>query len=205
MQPHRTIGVRPLAAELGRSASTVSEILSSLRSDELVYDQSRVLEQRLFWLVADRWPAQRTYLAAVPGAGNYRHVTGPLKLGLGSGDDEAGWALTDTRAAAIYGAPAVARSDQTLDFYVPDETVVRRATTLLGGASPHGARVAIRVAPVPVVCRQRVGDLESMSVPDNHWPLAHPLFVALDLAQDAGRGREILQAWTPPDRWSRVW
>jgi hypothetical protein len=31
------------------------------------------------------------------------------------------------------------------------------------------------------------------------------VFVALDLAQDVGRGREILAAWTPDSRWSRVW
>lgn len=29
--------------------------------------------------------------------------------------------------------------------------------------------------------------------------------VALDLAQDTGRGREILDAWTPDERWTRVW
>jgi hypothetical protein len=36
------------------------------------------------------------------------------------------------------------------------------------------------------------------------WPVAHPLFVALDLAQDTGRGREILDAWTPTEG-TRVW
>ena len=28
-------------------------------------------------------------------------------------------------------------------------------------------------------------------------PTAHPLFLALDLAQDPGRGREILDQWQP--------
>jgi len=36
-------------------------------------------------------------------------------------------------------------------------------------------------------------------------PLAAPLFVALDLAQDVGRGREILNTWDPPEGWARVW
>jgi hypothetical protein len=35
--------------------------------------------------------------------------------------------------------------------------------------------------------------------------LAHPLFVALDLAADPGRGREILDGWTPPADVARVW
>jgi hypothetical protein len=34
------------------------------------------------------------------------------------------------------------------------------------------------------------------------WPLAHPVAVALDLAQDRARGREILDDWSPPER---VW
>lgn len=33
-----------------------------------------------------------------------------------------------------------------------------------------------------------------------------PLFVALDLAQDhPGRGRDVLNDWTPPEPWRRVW
>lgn len=202
MQPNRPVGVRALAAELGRSASTVSEVLSLLRSDGSVAEDGRVNDGRLFWMVADRWPHQRSYLAREPEPG--AHVA-PLKLGLRDVASEPGWALTDTTAAAIYGAPVVARSGQMLDFYVPDVSVVRRATTLLGSATSQDARAAIRVAPVPAVCRQRINDVESMSVSGNQWPLAHPLFVAFDLAQDAGRGREILKDWNPGPRWDRVW
>ena len=75
-------------------------------------------------------------------------------------------------------------------------------TTLLGVTdSTAQAHATVRVAPVPAVVRQRV-DLDSSPL---EWPLAHPLFVALDLAQDVGRGREILDEWTPDDRWTRVW
>jgi hypothetical protein len=113
-----------------------------------------------------------------------------------------GWALTDTAAAAAYGAPVAFRAGQRIDFLVPDESVVRRATTLLGAAeSVSKARATIRIAPVPSIVRRRI-DLDTGPVA---WPLAHPLFVALDLAQDVGRGREILDAWTPDERWPRVW
>lgn len=73
------------------------------------------------------------------------------------------------------------RTGQLQDFYVPDQVTVRRAITLLGPSSRSQARCAVRVAPV-----------------NNpfEWPLAHPVVVALDPAQDAGRGREILSAWT---------
>jgi hypothetical protein len=54
---------------------------------------------------------------------------------------------------------------------------------------------------VPAAVRRRV-DLDKSPV---EWPLAHPLFVALDLAQDVGRGREVLDRWTPDTRWPRVW
>ena len=101
-----------------------------------------------------------------------------------------------------YGAPLAVRADQLLDFYVPDQVTARRAIALLGAASSRSqARCAVRVAPVPAVCGHRV----DLATNPFEWPLAHPLFVALDLAQDAGRGREILDAWTPPDRWARVW
>ena len=63
------------------------------------------------------------------------------------------------------------------------------------------AQVTVRVAPVPAVVKNRV-DLDANPT---EWPLAHPLFVALDLAQDVDRGREILSTWTPNEGWTRVW
>ena len=201
MQPECGVAVRELARELGRSASTVSEVLSALRREGLVDTENAAANPQLFWQVADRWKSQRTYLAQLPTAGD-ASLAKPLRLGLDDVAHEAGWALTDSVAAAAYGAPAAVRSGLLLDFYVPDLALTRRATTLLGAAgSASSARCAVRVAPVPAVCRHRV-DLDTSPT---GWPLAHPLFVALDLAQDLGRGREILDAWTPDERWTRVW
>lgn len=201
MQPERPMAVRELARELGRSPSTVSEVLTALRRDELVDAKNAVADTRLFWQVADRWSGPRTHLASLPIPGD-AHLTGPLRLGLDDIEHEAGWALTDSAGAAAYGAPLGFRSGQVLDFYVPDQSILRRATTLLGStASTSQARATVRVAPVPAVVQRRV-DLDTSQV---EWPLALPLFVALDLAQDVGRGREILDAWTPDERWTRVW
>ena len=73
---------------------------------------------------------------------------------------------------------------------------------LLGAAvSASLAGAAVREAPVPAVVQRRF----NLDVSSVEWPLARPLFVALDLAQGLGRGREILNAWTPDDRWARVW
>lgn len=201
MQPSRRVAVRELAREVGRSASTVSEILAALRRDGLVDEVNAVEDTQLFWQLADRWGASPTYLAQLPSRDDAA-VTKALRLGLGGVEHEAGWALAHSAAAAAYGAPLAISSGQLLEFYVPDPTLVRRATTLLGSAgSPAAARCSVAVAPVPAVCRQRV----DRGANPSEWPLAHPLFVALDLAQDIGRGREILDAWTPDGEWSRVW
>jgi hypothetical protein len=57
----------------------------------------------------------------------------------------------------------------------------------------------------PLQFLQRAVTESTLATNPFEWPLAHPVFVALDLAQDTGRGREILDAWTPPERWARVW
>jgi DNA-binding transcriptional ArsR family regulator len=202
MTPTAGTTVRALARTVGRSPSTVSEVLAVLRREGLVDEQHRVEGTELFWQVADRWPVRRFYLARLPMPGDAAGITKPLRLGLDEAEATIGWALTDSAAAVAYDAPLAVRAEQLLDFYVPDQGIQRRATALLGAApSPSQARCAVRVAPVPAVCSQRV-DVETNPF---EWPLAHPLFVALDLAKDAGRGREILDAWTPPGRWTRVW
>lgn len=202
MEPTVGVAVRELARRLGRSASTVSEVLSSLRGSGLVDDRHRVEGTELFWQVADRWPAKRVYLAQLPMPGGDATVTQPLRLGLDDAERTVGWALTDSAAAAVYGAPLAVRTGQLLDFYVPDQVTLRRASTLLGTTSSRSqADCAVRIAPVRAVCGHRV----DLATNPFEWPLAHPVFVALDLAQDAGRGREILGAWTPAERWARVW
>lgn len=201
MHPDRPVSVRELARQLNRSPSTVSEILTALRREDLIDSKNVPTSTDLFWHVAERWPVSRIYLATPPPPGDAVRQR-PLRLGLDTAGIEPGWALTDTAAAAAYGAPLAFRSDQLLDFFVPDQVIVRRATTLLGAAaSAMQAGASVRVAPVPAVVQGRIDRGDN----PYEWPLAHPLFVALDLAQDVGRGREILDAWTPDSRWSRVW
>jgi DNA-binding transcriptional ArsR family regulator len=201
MNPAEGAAVRELARRLGRSASTVSEILAALRGAGLVDERHRVEGTELFWQAAERWPAARVDLARLPMPGDAT-LTKSLRLGLDDAEQTTGWALTDSAAAAAYGAPLAVSTGQLLDFYVPDQVTARRATTLLGAAPSRAqARCAIRIAPVRSACSHRL-DLANNPF---EWPLAHPVFVALDLAQDAGRGREVLADWTPPERWARVW
>jgi hypothetical protein len=128
-----------------------------------------------------------------------------LRLGLRDPESTLGWAMTDTMAAALYGAPVGVRTGYPPDFYVPTEAVFSRAIRLLGSAeNPSDRKCRIRVAPVLMACDHRI-DAAQAHLGDARWPLAHPLFVALDLAADPGRGSEILEGWSPPEPWQRVW
>jgi DNA-binding transcriptional ArsR family regulator len=209
LEPDVRHGVRDLARSLGRSPSTVSEVLSVLRKQGLVSSDGRAVLPQLFWETASAWRPRLTPLMDLPrpGAGS---VNTALGLGFEDVEMQTGWALTGTLAAAAYGAPVAARSDYPPDFYVPSPAILRRATRLLGTAeNTEHRRASASVAPVAAVCDERVDPARqapgTRAVTNEHWPLAKPLFVALDLAQDRGRDREILDGWQPPDPWRRVW
>lgn len=198
--PDQAASVRTLARELGRSPSTISTAIATLRDARLVDDQNVPIVPELFWETADAW---RPATVRVDRIDLLRDPTIAKVLRTAWDDTHTiGWALTDTLAAATYGAPAGVRSDYPPDFYVPDATTAQRASTMLGIPTSETARGAtLRIAPVPQVCATR----RSAQRFNASWPLAHPLFVALDLAADPGRGREILEGWTPPVDVIRVW
>ncbi|GAA1570818.1 hypothetical protein GCM10009804_29090 [Kribbella hippodromi] len=199
LNPQQKPSVRSLSRELRRSVSTVSVILAALRESRYI-EGNTVSATRLFWALADRWHQETEYLLELPPLGQDSLVA-PLRLELDQVGSEPGWALRGTAAAAVLGAPVAVRADQPLDFFVPDKSVVHRARRLLGVA-PSGelARCTVAAAPVAAVCMARSEPADSYF----EWPTTHPLFVALDLAQDAGRGQEILADWTP-ENWPRVW
>jgi len=204
LEPTQPAAVREIARTLGRSASTVSQALASMRHASLIDDRRRPVVPDLFWELADHWKPNTVDLQSSPSPTTNRAVGSvdeALRLGLTDVEATSGWALTDTLAAAAYGAPVGARLDHPPDFYVPDQTTMRRALQLLGSAPSHESRAAtIRIAPFPLVCARRI------DWPDETWPLTRPLFVALDLAADPGRGREILAGWSPPsEAGPRVW
>jgi hypothetical protein len=204
LSPDLPAGVRQIAGTLGRAASSVSEVLTSMRTAGLLDENRRPTVPELFWELARRWsPPVYADVQAVPSPSTGTDggsVDQALRLGFQGVETTTGWALTDTMAAAAYGAPVGVRLDYPPDFYVPDQVTLRRAVHVLGAAHDRGSRAAtVRVAPVPLVCTRRV------DAPNETWPLAQPLFVALDLAQDPGRGREVLEGWTPPEGTPRVW
>ncbi|MBP2178729.1 hypothetical protein [Amycolatopsis magusensis] len=202
LTPDRGIGVRAAATMLSRAPSSVSEALAALRAEGLVDGANKPEVPHLFWELAENWQPVSQDVASIPGPGR-RADNAALRLGLDEVETTVGWALTETVAAAVYGAPVSTRASHPPDFYVPDRATLRRAVQLLGTATTASSRAGrVRVAPVPLVCSRRV---DATAWAKDEWPLANPLFVALDLAQDPGRGREILDGWTPREVGVRVW
>lgn len=196
LDPEVKAGVRSAAAGLSRAPSSVSASLRALQQAGLVTAGRTPVLPDLFWALAEHWQTPSVDVATLPGTAD----AGVLHLGLEDVESTAGWALSDTVAATAYGAPVASRADHPADFLVPDGSTLRRAVQLLGPAASSATRAArLRVAPVPSACERRVVSARQP------WPLANPLVVALDLAQDPGRGREILDGWTPPEPWRRVW
>jgi DNA-binding transcriptional ArsR family regulator len=198
MAEDRVPGVREIARRADLAPSTVSTTLAALRRASLVEDDGHPLVPELFWSLADAWTPERHAFADVPTPGTR------LDLGLQS-LDEPGWAVGSTLAAAAWGAPVVVASDAPPDFYVPEARDLRRAQRELPAASSAAERrCTIAVAPTALVVRPRF-DAVSLSTSWLHWPVVHPLFVALDLALDRARGTEILQDWNVPRPFRKVW
>jgi hypothetical protein len=202
LDPTRRVGVREAAALLSRAPSSVSEAFAAMRAVGLVDENHRPAIPSLFWELAESWKPVSRDLASMPGPGGGRDNSA-LRLGFDDVESTVGWALTDSVAAAVYGAPVSIRAGHPPDFYVPDQATLRRAIHLLGTVETSSSRASrVRVAPVPLVCARRV---DATTWAAEEWPLANPLFVALDLAQDPGRGREILDTWEPRNVGNRVW
>lgn len=210
LEPTARLGVRDLARHLNRSPSAVSEALGTFRKVSLTESNGKPVIPNLFWETVGAWRPREVQLADRPGLGTVSSVDSALQLGFDDVEHQPGWALTGTLAAAAYGAPVAVRSDYPPEFYVPSSAVQRRASRLLGEVVTSAQRRAsVAIAPVPAVCEQRVDPAAQgarfWSTTNEYWPLAMPLFVALDLARDPGRGREILENWHPPQPWRRVW
>ena len=189
-QPH---GVRQVARYIDRAPSAVSHVMSRLREDGLLTSAGEALIPDLFHELLAVWRRRAVALAASPGTGVQAALR--LKLGLDEPENSTGWALTDTLAAASWGMPIVARGDRPPDFYVPSESVLRAARSLLGDAADHAARACtVVVAPVRLACLRRVDHSQTSG---ERWPVANHIVVALDIAQDRARGLEALQQWNP--------
>ncbi len=195
-------GVRATARVLGRSPGTVSKQLGALRTAYLADEDGKPTVPDLFEAVVEVWQSERMPLADLPRPGGGA-VNDRLQLGFDDVEGP-GWVLSDSFAAAAWGAPVVLAGDAPPDFYVPDRRVLQQARTLLGDApfGQHACTVAL--PPSPFVCRRR---FDRSGVLNDSFLAPSPVVAALDLARDPARGREILELWTQslPSEVRRVW
>lgn len=179
--------ISPTRSSLTFAPSTISEAVSRLRDTSLLEKDGTPLLPELFWVVADEWRTDRIWLATEPSVDEAN----------GHDLESSGWCVSGTVAAVEWGAPVVSTVGAPPDLYVPGPAALNIAARRYGNArDPYAAAASIAVAPVNDVTAHRE---RPRSQP---WPLAHPVAVALDLAQDRARGREILEDWSPPER---VW
>jgi hypothetical protein len=168
------------AASLRLAPSTISTAVRRLADAGLADDQGVGIFPELFWELANAWRPERSWLLAAPDAKRHGAVD----------PEQSGWRRSGTAAAAAYGAPVVAAARDTLELYVPGPVEVSIASRTYGVAQPGIGPASIAVAPVSAV----VAPPPTPRMIDG-WVAAPVLAVALDLAQDRARGREILQDW----------
>lgn len=178
---HPSESISTTRSGLAFAPSTISDALKWMRSAGLIDSDGLPVTPELFWALAERWTPDRTWLAKEPDR---------------SAPDTSEWCVAGTVAAAELGAPIVS-TGATPDLYVPGPVMVTIAARRYGVARDASvAAASIAVAPAREVTGETLPPLHQP------WPLANPVAVALDLAQDRARGREVLENWSPPER---VW
>ncbi len=188
--------IRSVARHVGMAPSTVSDAAGLLRDAGLILPSSEPAFPDLFWALAAVWrPLRVTPVATVPESGNFESQSPNL-------DDLSaeGWAQGGDQAALAWGAPMFTLETRSW-IWVPDQITARRTERALGTATWEDHAAVIVVPPTALACMDRQ-DAPSGTLA---WPTLHPLYVALDLAQDRARGHEILEGWTPAIPTPRPW
>lgn len=188
--------IRAVARQVGMAASTFSEAVGHLRDAGLIRPNGKPELPDLFWALAAVWRPLRASPVAT------RPVPADLASLSPNVDDLAaeGWAQGGDEAALAWGAPMFLVGSRPW-IWVPNQVAARRAERALGSATWDDHAGIIAVPPTPLVCMNR----HVASSTELDWPTPHPLYLALDLAQDPGRGREILEGWNPPMPVPRPW
>jgi hypothetical protein len=180
LEPQRSHRTTEVANLIGRSPGRVSEILAALRDRGLADRLGRPSIPDLFDEMADAWDPAWRPLASLPTP------------------DSDLYRLSGTLGAVWQNAPVVATADWPAELYVEGQSELR--SVLCSYGVPPGMPSAGRVA----VCPSRYGWSVPADLPHHDFPVANHIVVALDLAQDRGRGREILEGWDPKGH-LRVW
>lgn len=184
-RPDDPPSLRSVATAIGMSPTSVSNAARLLAAEGLLEPEGLPACPDLFDALAAVWGP-----VAVAGGATVPDPEDPGLSGYDADLAHRGWALGGDLAALELGAP-IFTTDARPTLWVPSLVDLRRAERYLGPASWDDRAATLLVAPTPLVCQNRHAPGPS------GWPLAHPVFAALDLAQDRGRGREVLGGWQP--------
>ncbi|MEO6629413.1 MAG: hypothetical protein ABIP03_12700 [Aquihabitans sp.] len=188
--------MRSVARRASMAVSSISDAAGLLRAAGLILPSGEPALPDLFWALAAIWrPDRANPVATVPEPTAFEHHATHLH-DLAA----AGWAQGGDQAALAWGAPMFALGTRPW-IWVPDLVTARRTERALGPATWGDHAAVIVVAPTPLASMDR------QNAPSGtlSWPTLHPLYLALDLAQDRSRGHEILDGWTPPIPTPRPW
>ncbi len=188
--------IRSVARQIGMAPSTVSEAAAHLRAGGYVLPNGEPEVPDLFDALVAVWRPVHVQPVATRPVPNELEQLEPNLDDL----DAIGWAQGSDEAALAWSAPMFLSGDRPW-IWVPDLRTARRAERQLGSADWDKAAGIIAVPPTPLVCMgRRRAPLDTID-----WPTPHPLYLALDLARDPGRGREILDGWRPPEPMPYPW
>ncbi|MBK5288944.1 MAG: hypothetical protein JJE46_10795 [Acidimicrobiia bacterium] len=198
LTPEHPPSIREIARRITMSHGAVGAASQLLREHGLVRSDGRPQIPELFEAVVKVWhPRRVTPVRELPSE------AGADRLGAFADGDEPGWCVGGDTAAFAWGAPVMSGGSRPW-IWVPETADARRAERALEAGTWDDYAAVVAVAPTPLVCRER--RQPPRPVNPAFLPTAHPVFLALDLAQDPSRGREILDQWTPTQPGiARVW
>lgn len=180
LDPTKPPGVREISRRTSTSVGRVSELLSELQRRGLVNRDGTPAIPDLFEAVVDAWDPQWVALAATPRPDPTLRLAG-------------------LHAAIWHGVPLAVSEGWPEELYVRDEFALRR---LVRTYPPDLERTIFPTAKV-AVCPSPYGFDQARDA-NLEFPVVNHVVVALDLAQDQGRGREALEQWNP-EGIVRVW
>lgn len=180
--PGQAVSPTGLTKGLGFAPSTISTANRRLADAGLVGGDGAGLFPELFWELAGAWRPERVWVATPPA---------PQARPPDAGSPR--WRRAGTAAAVAYGAPVVSTGDGPVELYLPGPVELSVALRRYHAAEPGTGAASLAVAPVRAVTAAPEDELEPPLL--DGWPAAPVLAVALDLAKDRARGREILEDW----------
>lgn len=186
-QPNDPPSLRSVARAVDMSPTAISNAVRHLADGGLLGPDHKPSLPELFWVLAEVWrPLKVVALASEPDPDNAAFAARVDQL------DQPGWVLGGDGAAAELGAP-IFSAERRPWLWVTTQVELRRAERICGRAPWPERAALVAIPPTPLVCRWR----RPARAGGSAWPLPHPVFAALDLARDPGRGREILAQWSP--------